>query len=293
MSQLKLLWLNAGAGVRLIIINVAVFVLLSIPLSVLHLMNMPSPDPDDFIMKQLGLSGVFIQLLSKPWTLITHLFVHSGLMHILFNMMTLYFTYQLFNQRFDDKRFLNVYFVSGFAGALMFLLSVNLFPLFSENAHSYSAVGASAAVMGVLIAICTYRPHDEVMLFGAFRLKLQWMALIFVLLDLISIRSGNEGGHLAHLGGALFGFFWAMNMKKGTDIAAFFNKVQAIFQWKSKRKSTIKVIHKRAKTDEDYNLDKRQKQKRIDDILDKISRSGYDSLSKEEKALLFELSKDK
>jgi hypothetical protein len=146
--------------------------------------------------------------------------------------------------------------------------------------------------MGVLIAICTYRPQDEVMLFVAFRLKLQWMALIFVLLDLISIRSGNEGGHLAHLGGAMFGFFWAMNMKKGIDIAAFFNKAQAIFSWKPKRKSTIKVVHKRGKTDEVYNLDKRQKQKRIDDILDKISRSGYDSLSKEEKALLFELSKE-
>ena len=291
MSQLKLLWLNAGAGVRLIIINVAVFVLLFLPLSVLHLMNMDSTG--DFIMQQMELSGNIMQVLFKPWTLITHLFVHSGLMHILFNMMTLYFTYQLFNQRFDDKRFLNVYFVSGFAGALMFLLSVNLFPLFSENAHSYTAVGASAAVMGVLIAICTYRPQDEVMLLGAFKLKLQWMALNFVLLDLISIRSGNEGGHLAHLGGALFGFFWAVNMKKGTDIAAFFNKAQAIFQWKSKRKSTIKVVHKRAKSDEDYNLDKRQKQKRIDDILDKISRSGYDSLSKEEKALLFELSKDK
>ena len=291
MSQLKLLWLNAGAGVRLIIINVAVFVLLFLPLSVLHLMNMDSTG--DFIMNQLELSGNVMQVLFKPWTLITHLFVHSGLMHILFNMMTLYFTYQLFNQRFDDKRFLNVYFVSGFAGALMFLLSVNLFPLFSENEHSYSAVGASAAVMGVLIAICTYRPEDEVMLFGAFKMKLQWMALIFVLLDLISIRSGNEGGHLAHLGGALFGFFWAVNMKKGIDIAAFFNKAQAIFSWKPTRKSNIKVVHKRAKTDEDYNLDKRQKQKRIDDILDKISRSGYDSLSKEEKALLFELSKDK
>ena len=290
MSQLKLLWLNAGAGVRLIIINVAVFVLLFLPLSVLHLMNMDSTG--NFIMNQLELSGNVMQVLFKPWTLITHLFVHSGLMHILFNMITLYFTYQLFNQRFDDKRFLNVYFVSGFAGALMFLLSVNLFPLFSDNAHSYSAVGASAAVMGVLIAICTYRPHDEVMLFGAFKLKLQWMAMIFVLLDLISIRSGNEGGHLAHLGGALFGFFWAMNMKKGIDIAAFFNKAQAIFSWKPKRKSTIKVVHKRAKTDDDYNLNKRQKQKRIDDILDKISRSGYDSLSKEEKALLFELSKE-
>ncbi len=290
MSQLQLLWLNAGAGVRLIIINVATFVILFLPLSLLHLMNMDSTG--SFIMNQLELPGNVMQLLFKPWTLITHLFVHSGLMHILFNMMTLYFTYQLFNQRFDDKRFLNVYFVSGFAGALMFLLSVNLFPLFSENAHSYSAVGASAAVMGVLIAICTYRPQDEVMLFGVFKLKLQWMALIFVLLDLISIRSGNEGGHLAHLGGALFGFFWALNMKKGTDIAAFFNKAQAIFSWKPKRKSTIKVVHKRAKKDEDYNLDKRQKQKRIDDILDKISRSGYDSLSKEEKALLFELSKE-
>lgn len=291
MSQLKLLWLNAGAGVRLIIINVAAFVILFLPLSLLHLMNMDSTG--SFIMNQLELPGNVMQVLLKPWTLITHLFVHSGLMHILFNMMTLFFTYQLFNQRFDDKRFLNVYFVSGFAGALMFLLSVNLFPLFSENAHSYSAVGASAAVMGVLIAICTYRPQDEVMLFGVFKLKLQWMALIFVMLDLISIRSGNEGGHLAHLGGALFGFFWAVNMKKGIDIASFFNKAQAIFSWKPKRKSSIKVVHKRAKTDEVYNLDKRQKQKRIDDILDKISRSGYDSLSKEEKALLFELSKDK
>lgn len=291
MSQLQLLWLNAGAGVRLIIINVAAFVILFLPLSLLHLMNMDSTG--SFIMNQLELPGNVMQLFFKPWTLITHLFVHSGLMHILFNMMTLFFTYQLFNQRFDDKRFLNVYFVSGFAGALMFLLSVNLFPLFSENAHSYSAVGASAAVMGVLIAICTYRPQDEVMLFGVFKLKLQWMALIFVMLDLISIRSGNEGGHLAHLGGALFGFFWAVNMKKGIDIASFFNKAQAIFSWKPKRKSSIKVVHKRAKTDEVYNLDKRQKQKRIDDILDKISRSGYDSLSKEEKALLFELSKDK
>lgn len=290
MSQLQLLWLNAGAGVRLIIINVAAFVILFLPLSLLHLMNMDSTG--SFIMNQLELPGNVMQLFFKPWTLITHLFVHSGLMHILFNMMTLFFTYQLFNQRFDDKRFLNVYFVSGFAGALMFLLSVNLFPLFSENTHSYSAVGASAAVMGVLIAICTYRPQDEVMLFGVFKLKLQWMALIFVMLDLISIRSGNEGGHLAHLGGALFGFFWAVNMKKGTDIAAFFNKAQAIFSWKPKRKSTIKVVHKRAKTDDDFNLDKRQKQKRIDDILDKISRSGYDSLSKEEKALLFELSKE-
>ena len=290
MSQLQLLWLNAGAGVRLIIINVAAFVILFLPLSLLHLMNMDSTG--SFIMNQLELPGNVMQVLFKPWTLITHLFVHSGLMHILFNMMTLFFTYQLFNQRFDDKRFLNVYFVSGFAGALMFLLSVNLFPLFSENTHSYSAVGASAAVMGVLIAICTYRPQDEVMLFGVFKLKLQWMALIFVLLDLISIRSGNEGGHLAHLGGALFGFFWALNMKKGTDIAAFFNKAQAVFRWKPKRKSTIKVVHKRAKTDDDFNLDKRQKQKRIDDILDKISRSGYDSLSKEEKALLFELSKE-
>ena len=108
-----------------------------------------------------------------------------------------------------------------------------------------------------------------------------------------SISSGNEGGHLAHLGGALFGFIWAMNMKSGTDIAAFFNHIQDLFKQKPKRNKNIKVVHKRSKTDADWNMDKKAQQQRVDEILDKISRSGYDSLSKSEKALLFELSKDK
>ncbi len=291
MSQARVLWATSGAGVRLIIINVLVFVLVFVPISVLHLLKMDAVG--GLIMEQLELPGNLMRLLFKPWTIITHLFVHRGLMHILFNMLTLFFTYQLFSRYFEDRRFINVYFVSGFAGALTFLLSVNLFPLFTGIEHYYSAVGASAAVMGTLIAICTYRPDDEVFLFGAFKMKLRWLALIFVLLDLISISSGNEGGHLAHLGGALFGFIWAMNLKNGNDIAAFFNHVQDFFQFNKPKKSKLKVTHKRPMKDEDWNINNKAKQKRIDDILDKISRSGYDSLSKEEKALLFELSKDK
>lgn len=288
MSSSRLLWATSGAGVRLIIVNVVAFVIVFVPLSILHLLNRDALG--NSILEQLVLPGDVMLLLYRPWTLITHLFVHSGLMHILFNMMTLFFTYQLFNRYFEDRRFINVYFVSGLAGAAMFLLSVNLFPLFSNGAHYYTAMGASAAVMGVLIAICSYRPDDEVMLFGAFRMKLRWMALLFVLLDLISISGGNEGGHLAHLGGALFGFIWAMNMKNGKDIAAFFDSIQDLFRKKKSSKSKLKVAHKRAVSDEDYNLQSKLKQKKIDDILDKISRSGYDSLSKEEKALLFELS---
>ena len=291
MSQSRLLWATSGAGVRLILVNVVVFVLVFVPVSVLHLMKMDQVSL--LIMEQLELPGDFLQLLFKPWTLITHLFVHRGLMHILFNMLTLFFTYQLFNRYFEDKRFINVYFVSGLAGALMFLISVNIFPLFSDGAHHYTAVGASAAVMGVLNAICAYRPDDEVILFGVFKLKLRWMAVLFVLLDLISISSGNEGGHLAHLGGALFGFIWALNMKKGTDLAAFFNYVQDLFKKKPKRNKNIKVVHKRSQSDAEWNMDKKARQQRVDEILDKISRSGYDSLSKAEKALLFELSKDK
>jgi membrane associated rhomboid family serine protease len=291
MSQARILWSTSGAGVRLIIINVIAFVLVFVPISILHLLNR---DADGvLILSLLELSGDPLQLLFKPWTIITHLFVHRGLMHILFNMLTLFFTYQLFNRYFDDRRFINVYFVSGFAGALVFLLSVNLFPLFNGLPVNYTAVGASAAVMGVLIAICTYRPDDEVFLFGAFKMKLRWLALLFVFLDLISISNGNEGGHLAHLGGALFGFIWAMNLKNGRDLASFFGKMQDLFSYQKRRKSNLKVAHKRSVKDEDWNLSNKLRQKRIDEILDKISRSGYDSLSKEEKALLFELSKDK
>jgi len=293
MNSIRLYWATAGAGMRLIIINVVVFLLINIPLSIIFLLGNDQIESEVF--KQVALPGNLYELLVKPWTLITHLFVHSGILHVLFNMLALYFSYQLFNRYLDDRRFINVYFVSGLSGAVIFIASVNLLPVFTENGGSGPLVGASAAVLGVMIAICAFRPNDQVSLFGVFTVKLIWIALTFVILDLLQIRAGNVGGHLAHLGGALFGFAWATAMRSGTDISSFFGIFQSLFKKGKKRqkKSPLKVVTGNRFSDSDWNMSRAERQRRVDEILDKINRSGYDSLTKEEKNLLFELSKDK
>jgi hypothetical protein len=174
----------------------------------------------------------------------------------------------------------------------VFLISANVLPIF--EGVTTSAAGASAATLGAMIAVCAFRPEGYVYLFGAVKIQLRWLAIIFVLLDLINLRTGNEGGHLAHLGGALFGLIWAIRLKAGQDIAAFLNPVWMLFAGNrnTKRKSNMRVTH-RQKLERNQDLSPSEKQKQIDIILDKISRSGYDSLSKEEKAILFELSKEK
>ncbi len=289
MNQLRFHWAVSNAGTRLIIASVAVFLIINVPLSLLHLLNIG--DIEGMINKWLLLPGNFGEFIFKPWTLFTHMFMHTSLLHLIFNMLTLYFSCQLFSRYFDDRRLINVYFVGGFAGALVFLVSVNVFPLFTSMGQDFTAAGASAAILSVLIAISAYRPDDEVFLFGAIRLKLMWLATIIVLLDLLQIRSSNAAGHLAHLGGAAFGVLWAIQLRKGNDISAFFGKVQDLF--KPGRKAKMRVAHRRPLKDEDYNLSKKEQQMQVDEILDKISRSGYDSLSKEEKSRLFELTKDK
>lgn len=292
MNDIKAYWARSGVGIRLIIVNVVIFALLYVPLSVLHLMKQDATGT--LILEQLVLPGDLLTLFLKPWTLVTHLFIHYGVLHILFNMLTLYFGYLLFTTYLDDRKYLNVYFISGFVGATVFLISVNVLPLFDGLSANASAAGASAATLGALIAICAFRPDGIVSLFGVFNVQLRWLAIVFVLLDLINLREGNEGGHLAHLGGALFGLIWGVRLKAGQDIAAFLNPVWMLFSGKRspKRNSNLKVTH-RQKIDRNRDLSPSEKQKQIDIILDKISRSGYDSLSKDEKAILFELSKEK
>jgi membrane associated rhomboid family serine protease len=288
MNSLRQLWSGSDSATRLIIVNAGIFILLNVPLSIMHLMNIEAGS--NLIRNWLYLNGSFINLLIHPWTAITHMFVHGGLMHLLFNMLSLFFIYQLFSRYFSNRQFINIYFAGGLAGALMFILSVNLFPLFGGMASVHYASGASAAVMATLVAVCTYRPSDHVFLFGVFRMQLRWIAVIFVLLDLINITKGNEGGHLAHLGGALFGFLWGLNLGKGRDLAAFFQPVQDFFNAPKIKKSRLKVTHKQTAN---HHVGNKEKEERVNEILDKISRSGYDSLSKAEKALLFELSKEK
>jgi membrane associated rhomboid family serine protease len=290
MNSLRYQWNIADTATRLIMVNAAVYIIVNVPAAVLHLMGYTGFG--SWINTYLTLPGAVGELIFKPWTLISHLFIHSGLFHLFFNMLTLYFTGQLFIRYFNRIQFLNLYFTAGLAGAVFFIVSVNLFPLFSLGAIHYTATGASAAILGVLIGVATYRPNDSVFLFGAFRLELRWLALILILLDVVQIPQGNAGGHLAHLGGAFWGFLWARNLSKGRDISSFLSPV---WQWMEQRhRSPLKVKYRAAtnpKQTEAANSPK-NKQAEIDALLDKISRSGYDSLSQREKERLFELTKD-
>lgn len=288
MQGFRFQWAVSDAATKLIILNVFIFLAINIPLSLLHLFN--TGPVESFLNDWLWLPGDPVKFITRPWTILTHMFMHSGIFHLLFNMITLYFSAQLFTRYFDDRRLLGVYFSGGLAGALFFMLAVNVFPLFTSMRGDYQAAGASAAALSILIAIAAYRPDDEVFLFGIIRMRLRWLAAIFIILDILQIRAGNAGGHIAHLGGALFGIVWARNLARGRDLAAWWNSLQDAIS--GKRKARMKVVHARGKSDEEYALSRTEKQRRLDEILDKISRSGYDSLSKQEKALLLELSKE-
>lgn len=255
---------------QLIAINVAVFVLVNV-LELIHIHLSP----------WLAASSSLRVLLYRPWTLLTHMFTHASVGHILFNMLALFFMGQFFLQMQSARRLTNLYLISGLGGYFLFVL---FFGVFSDSLVIRSVVGASAAVMGIVVASAVLRPLQPIHLFGIIRMELRWLAVIMVLVDLFSIKDGvNSGGHVGHLGGALLGFVYAKMITGGVKMPW----ENWSLPWS---KSRMKVAHKqgRPKTDEQFNAERKARQQRMDIILDKISRSGYDSLTKEEKDFLFQ-----
>lgn len=279
---------------KLIIINIAVWLAINIIKVLLFLFQVHNIE----IVNYLAVPSSLHKLSVMPWTLVTYMFTHEGFFHILFNMLILYIGGSLFMQYFNDKKLLSTYIFGGIFGALFFILSYNIFPAFQNVVKGSIALGASASVLAVLVAIAVYIPNYTVSLFLLWRMKLIYVVLIFVAIDLLSIDKGNPGGHLAHLGGALWGYFYILQLKKGRDLSNILNifyKIVSGFKFQvskiKKPKSKIKIEYKsktgRPLTDEEYNKIRAEKQERMDAILDKISKSGYDSLSKEEKEFLF------
>lgn len=245
----------------------------------------------NLITAYLGLSSSFELLLFRPWTILTHMFVHDGFLHILFNMMWLYFGGTLFLTFHDSKKLLSTYLLGGFSGAAIFLFAMNVFPVFRDSISF--AVGASAAVLAIVVAVATTAPNYVVRLVLLGPVKLKYIAIASVVFDVLLIPSGNAGGHIAHLGGALFGFVFASQLKRGNDLTVDFLK--PIFWLRDKlpsRNSRIKVVHSKPKSRYEFNEEKADKQEQVDAILEKIKRSGYDSLSKKEKEILFKASKE-
>lgn len=281
---------------KLIGINVLVFILFFLLRTIAYLFQLPS----DFLLEWFVFPKEPMEFLMKPWSIITYSFLHSGIWHILSNMLILYFSGIYFLNYFSPKRLLNYYFLGVIIGALVYMLSYNLFPAFQGTGRSY-LMGASAGVMAVLIGIASHIPNMRVRLMLIGSIKFWWIAAFLVVLDIIQIPMGNAGGHLAHLGGAALGYLYTNQLQKGNDIGKWFenmmDSIASIFKPKE-RKARMKTVHRTGKTAKSRtkstksNLDNDDKQKRVDAILDKISKSGYDSLSKAEKDFLFQAGKE-
>jgi membrane associated rhomboid family serine protease len=249
----------------------------------------------------LAASSSFIETLKHPWSVITYMFLQERFWHLVFNMVFLFFAGQIFIKYLGQRRLFSTYIFGGLAGLLLYMIAYNVIPYFNSTS-GIPIMGASASVMAIFIAIAAYQPSLPVLLPFVGTVKLKYIAIFYLVMDYISIQGGdNVGGHIAHLGGAIYGFWAITQFRKGKDVfydlMPLVNSIGNIFKPKSK----LKVRYKKSKsanasgrekftTDEDYNFNKKKNQERIDEILDKISKSGYDSLSKKDKDFLFKQS---
>lgn len=269
---------------RLIYINLGIFLLVN----VLFFLFAQKDNAIYWLSFPDNING-FIQ---KPWTIISYMFLHQNFLHLLFNMLGLYWFGKMFLYHFEQDKILSLYILGGLAGAVLYFISFNLFPAFSGL--NSLLLGSSASIFAILVAISFYEPDKEIHLFFIGRFPLKYVALFYIFLSVIGISTYNPGGNIAHLGGAFWGYLYITQLKKGKDIGAwltnFYKKVIELFKPKPKIKVTFKQP---PRDDHEYNRQKSQHQKEINRILEKISKSGYDSLTKNEKEILFKSSNKK
>lgn len=287
-DEIKDSFRNNNTLIRLIYVNLAVFLIIHVVNLVFFLFQSRSP-----LVEWLAMPTHFERLILKPWTFITYMFTHEDFLHILFNLIFLYFGGKIFLQFLNERKLLTTYILGGIAGGLLFLLSYNFFPVFGQAVYGARIIGASASVMAIIFATTTLVPNYSVLLPFIGPVKLKYIALFYLIMDIISIPKDNPGGHIAHLGGALYGFIYIQQYRAGRDHSNWFGKIidgiSSLFKAK-KRKPKMRVEHKRRVSDEEYNAQKAATQEEIDRILDKIKASGYDSLTKDEKDTLFKAS---
>ncbi len=283
---------TANIAIKLIVINVAVYLVFNF---------LPWITSIDFfpLQKYFVLPNEPFDFLMQPWSILSYSFLHGGFRHLLWNMVGLYFISRFILNLFSERRFLSIYLLGAISGGFLFFALSNTIPALEENSY---LVGASASVMAILVFIGAYTPNTAIRII-TFNIKLWHIAVAFVAIDILSLSSSdNKGGLVAHIGGAIFGYVYARQLAKGNDIGEWFEKLMnSVAGWVSKtpkrKKAPMRAVHKRnkkgsANAASTTKPNKSQKQQKIDAILDKISKSGYESLSKSEKDFLFKAGKD-
>lgn len=285
---------------RLMYVNGAVFLFIKI-IEVIGVLS-SSPALADTVISNLAVPASLGALALKPWTPITYMFTHQGFIHLLFNLLWLWWFGKIFLAYLDQRKLLSLYILGGLAGALLYIAVFNIFPAFAGTVNVSIALGASASVMALVIGTAVYLPDLELHLLFFGRVKLKYLALATFFITSVFDFSVNTGGKIAHIGGAMMGFAYGYGIRNGTDIGAWLNRIIDFFVTLFKPGKKMKVTYKKTgaafeanktRTDQEYNSVKAEQQKTIDHILDKISKGGYDSLTREEKAILFSESQKK
>jgi membrane associated rhomboid family serine protease len=272
---------NDHAIKRIVIINVAVFLTFAIIHVFAFLFRLDATAVNHF-KTHLMLPASFATFISQPWSILTCMFLHDGFFHILFNMLWLFWIGNLLHEYLGNQKVYEAYFAGGVFGGVVFMVCYQLFPVLYPYITTTYALGASAGVLSVVVAAATLLPNYpfQLLLFG--NVKLKYLAIATVLLDFISIPQGNASGHIAHIGGALFGYLYIKYIYKYGSLLP--EKLWSSFRSKSK----VKIYHQQTHS---KIWKAKPSQDEVDRILDKISKSGYDSLTKIEKDILFKASK--
>lgn len=287
---------------RIIIINAAIFLMVNI-LGIFLKLSGLSSQGSGILVHYLSASSDFLSTSLRPWSIVTYQFTHVGLFHILFNLIIFNFVGQIFAGTLGEKRLLPLYLIGGFFGWLLYALLYTISPVFPAGDNEI--IGASASIMAIMAAAATYMPEYKLRIL-TFQISLKWVAIIYIAGDLVAVNNvgQNVGGSLAHLGGAAFGFFYAIQLKKGNDYGLGLARIlDYFFAWvtgkasakRPKRRAKMKTYrntsaNKKSSSKSTKNNSESVDQEEIDRILDKISQSGYDSLSSSEKATLFKAS---
>ncbi len=296
-DEIKASFRQGSALVKLIYINLAVFLVVKIIFVFFFLFISTSDVQFKSIYFQTSYLKYFMlpadlsELLYRPWTVLTYMFLHWSFLHILFNLLALFWFGRIFIKYLTERQLYTTYLLGGLSGAALYLISYNVFP--GLDATTAEVMGASAGVVAILIAVSAYAPNYTVYLPLIGPVKVKYIAVVLFVLDFLFVASDNAGGYIAHIGGAIYGYFFALQLKKGNDIGRVFerlvNSVGTVF----KRNPKMKVSYKSSASkidDMQYNKERAKYQKEVDRILDKIAKSGYDSLSKSEKETLFKMS---
>ena len=289
-ASIKRQFAEGSSMIRLLYINVGVFVVLKLVSVCMMLFNV-SPVVFQSYLELPAWTEVFIR---RPWTLITYMFMHAGVLHILFNMLWLFWFGRLFLAFFSSKHLRGLYFLGGICGGLLYMLAYNVFPYFQDAVYSSYLLGASASVLAIVVAVSVREPNYPVQFLFIGTVRLKYVALFMVVLDLLFMTSDNAGGHIAHLGGALAGWWFAAGLQSGHDATKWINLVCDWFaglRRPVKRKPKMKVHYGGRQADYEYNARKKEREAEIDRILDKLRKSGYNSLTDDEKKSLFDASK--